>query len=46
MKLDTLEQANENKKVQELLDRIERQDALISKLAEQLSELSDLVNKK
>ena len=46
MRLDTLEEANDNKKIQELLDRIERQDALISKLAEQLAELSNLVNKK
>ena len=46
MRLDSLEEANDNKKIQELLDKIERQDVLISKLAEQLAELSNLINKK
>ena len=46
VKRSLLEQADENNKMQELLNRIEEQDALISKLAEQLDKLTNLVNKK
>ena len=41
-----LEKTNENKKVQDLLDVIEKQNAAIADLAAQLAELSSLVNKK
>lgn len=41
-----LEKVEENNAVQNLLNRIEEQDSLISKLAEQLSELAKLINKK
>lgn len=41
-----LEKTNENKKVQDLLDVIEKQNTAIADLAAQLAELSSLVNKK
>ena len=41
-----IEQPEDNNKMQELLDKIEKQDALISKLAEQLAELTKLINEK
>ena len=41
-----IEQSEDNNKMQELLDKIEKQDALISKLAEQLAELTKLINEK
>ncbi len=41
-----LEQANEENKMQKLLNRIDEQDALIARLVEQLSALDKLINKK
>lgn len=40
-----LNQAKEDNKIEQLLNKIEEQDALISKLAKQLADLTDLVNK-
>lgn len=40
-----LNQAKEDNKIEQLLNKIKEQDALISKLAKQLADLTDLVNK-